>query len=296
MIKIAIQGHLIRGKEVIQILESLGGKNINDLFGTAKSYGHYYYINNCNIIAISQKHNLHNYKFYTLEEFKKAFPFKVGDKVRDASDNEIGTITNLIYINNKLFYNIDFVNSGQAFMLTKQLKLYKEMKEERNIILTLEKANEWYNKGGELKEIALQAYSEEELTKAELPKTWEEYCIKYPKQQYETYIGIFSTIESYNKISNRHPIQDKNVCRSEKSAAAHLALIQLEQLRDCYRQGDIPDFTKSISKYCIAKINKRIDVVKSSYISYFLSFTKKEIAEKFLTNFKPLIKIAEDYI
>lgn len=35
----------------------------------------------------------------------------------------------------------------------------------RNISLTPEKAHEWYNKGGELKEIALQAFTEEELKK-----------------------------------------------------------------------------------------------------------------------------------
>ena len=36
---------------------------------------------------------------------------------------------------------------------------------ERNITITLEKAREWYNSGySSLKEIALQAFSKEELT------------------------------------------------------------------------------------------------------------------------------------
>ena len=68
-------------------------------------------------------------------------------------------------------YNVDFVNSGQAFMPTEQLKFHKEMKEERNITLTLDKAKEWYKKGGDLKQVALQAFSEKELTKVDLPKT-----------------------------------------------------------------------------------------------------------------------------
>lgn len=294
MIKIAIQGHLIRGKEVIQILESLGGKNINDLFGTAESCGYYYHINNCNIIALSPKHDLHNYKFYTLEEFKKAFPFKVGDKVRDCSDNEIGIIFDLIDIDNKLMYNVDFVNSGQAFMSTNELKPYKEMKEERNIILTLKKANEWYNKGGELKEIALQAYSEEELSKIDLPKTWEEFCEKFPVKKSECWLGAQGTIYpiTIDTINRKY----KNWIPSKKSAEAHLALIQLEQLRDCYRQGDIPDFTNKDCKYCIVKDRDNIHVAHTYHINYFLSFTKKEVAEEYLANFKPLIKIAEDYI
>lgn len=35
--------------------------------------------------------------------------------------------------------------------------------EKRNVSITLEKAKEWYNKSGKLKEVALQAYKEEEL-------------------------------------------------------------------------------------------------------------------------------------
>lgn len=291
ILNIAIEGHLNRGNEVIQILENLGGKNCNNLNG--RNIDNYYYINSNKDIDCIYKTLLFTYKLYTLEEFETEFPFKIGDKVRDASDNEIGTITNLIDINNRLYYNVDFINSGQAFMLTNELKPYKEMKKERNITLTLDKAKEWYKKGGELKEIALQAYLEKELTKIELPKSWEEFCKKYKIEKEESYINSESKIMSFNTTSKR--IWD-HICPSKQSAEAHLALIQLEQLRDCYRQGDIPDFTKSISKYCIAKINKRIDVVESSYTSYFLSFTKKEVAEEYLTNFKPLIKIAEDYI
>lgn len=38
--------------------------------------------------------------------------------------------------------------------------------ESRNISLTLEKAREWYNSGSaDLREVALQAYTEEELKK-----------------------------------------------------------------------------------------------------------------------------------
>ena len=45
--KIAIQGHPTRGHEVIQILESLGGKNVKGLMGTFESF---YYINDKNEI------------------------------------------------------------------------------------------------------------------------------------------------------------------------------------------------------------------------------------------------------
>lgn len=51
--------------------------------------------------------------------------------------------------------------------------------EQRNIILTLEKAREWYNSGSaDLKEVALQAYTKEELTTPKFTdiKTFEDAC------------------------------------------------------------------------------------------------------------------------
>lgn len=289
MNKIAIQGHPTRGKEVIQILESLGGKNINKFIGTFKSF---YFIDDKNEINDDLKENFPpNYKFYTLEEFEEEFPFKIGDKVITTLGH-IGTIINIEDNKYEVFFKID-----SALVNPKRLKPYKEMKEERNITLTLDKAKEWYKKGGELREVALQAYSKEELTKVELPKTWEEFCENYPKCSEEAFFNQGSFIYQQNTKNFRHVDIDKNVCPSKKSAEAHLALIQLEQLRDCYRQGDIPDFNDdNTKKYCIVKIKNDICVKTTYNTSSFLTFTKKEVAEEFLVNFEPLIKIAEDYI
>ena len=55
----------------------------------------------------------------------------------------------------------------------KNILIYNEMNT-RTITLTLDKAKEWYKKGGELREIALQAFNINELI--EYPKTYEE-CI-----------------------------------------------------------------------------------------------------------------------
>jgi hypothetical protein len=167
---------------------------------------------------------------------------------------------------------------------------------ERAIMLSLEKAKEFYAKGGEFRDLALGAYTEEELTKKELPKTWEEFCNNYPKQKHETYIGIFSTIELYDKISDRHHIQDKNVCPSQKSAEAHLAMIQLEQLRDCYRQGWTPDYDDDAPKYFIYIDCEGINVDTIYCESRFLTFQDKETAIKFSTRFPDLIKKAGDLI
>ena len=55
--------------------------------------------------------------------------------------------------------------------------------EERNVKISLDKAREWYNKGGELKEIALSAFTENEITLSALPNTWEDFCNMYPIEE-----------------------------------------------------------------------------------------------------------------
>lgn len=63
MIKIAIHGHPTRGKEVIQILESLGGKNKIGLNGSSATL---YYIDKGEIR--NTYYLTTDYKIYTLEE------------------------------------------------------------------------------------------------------------------------------------------------------------------------------------------------------------------------------------
>lgn len=163
MVKIAIQGHPTRGNDIIQILEDLGGKNKQGQCGD--DCCSYYYIGHDNIIYKTYT-KWPDFKYYTLEEFEKEFPFKIGDKVIDCNDDEVGTIIGFINHYSKLRCIVDFIHSGRYYMPTETLKLYKEM-EQRTITFTLNKAKEWYKKGGEFKEVVLQVYSEEELNTKE---------------------------------------------------------------------------------------------------------------------------------
>ena len=289
--EIAIKGHALRGKEVIQILESLGGKNIEGLKGTCETF---YYINNRNEIDDNHKSNfLPDYKLYTLEEFEKEFPFKIEDKVKYISS--IGIIKEYCYINNEPAYKVKSTELGIIVtMPVKILKPYKEM--ERNITLTIDKAKEWYKKGGELKEIALQAFSEKELTRVELPKTWEEFCTNYPMKNGECYINSCCDVAMTSEcVEGRDIEMDRNVCPSQKSAEAHLAMIQLEQLRNCW-WGDWKPIWGISQKWCIRLFNGIPSVGITTNISKFLTFPTKEMAEEFLKCFKDLIEKAGDLI
>lgn len=168
--------------------------------------------------------------------------------------------------------------------------------EDRIVTLSLDKAKEWYKKGGELKEVALQAYTKEELKKVMLPKTWDEFCENYPTGKEEYFINGWSEIKPFYENYTRCSSVDKNSLPSYEAAKAHLALMQLHQLRDCYRQGWAPDFTDDTLKHVICLIGG-IPIVTTIYgTSNFLSFQTKKLAEEFLNNFKELIIEAGDLI
>ena len=281
--KIAIQGHPTRGKEIISLLESFGSIK-STLEGDGEIYT--YYIDKNNVIRYDYAPK--DYKVYTLEEFETQFPFKVGDKIKHITS--IGIIKEYCYINNEPAYKVESMELGIiATIPAKILEPYKEM-EERNITLTLDKAKEWYKKGGELKEIALQAFTEKELTKLDLPKTWEEFCENYPVQTKECWLSGRGMIEQPACSGSR---RYKNWIPSRKSAEAHLAMIQLEQLRDCWRQGWKP--TRGESYYVIKLGFKGLDIYRFCTVE-FLSFPTKEMAEEFLKCFRDLIEKAGDLI
>ena len=271
--KIAIQGHPFRGKEIIKILESLGGENDCPLTGTDKSC--YYYIDvNDKKIRCHDIVYINSCKKYTLEKFEKEFPFKIGDLCIYSSDiiqdNIIIKILGMTISDNCIMYELGHkdTTNKHSFIYRKSntLKLYKEMKEERNITLTIDKAKEWYKKGGDLKEVALQAFSEQELNP--LPKSWEELC----KQNNPT-------------ASWRYNIPIK-----------YEALFKLEQLRDCWRQGWKPDYTKTYKKFRIKKLGTEYITDWSTGLSDFLVFQTEEIAKEFLEYFRDLIEQAGDLI
>ena len=157
--------------------------------------------------------------------------------------------------------------------------------ETRNVKLTLEQAKEFYKKGGDLRTIALTAFTEGEL--CPLPRSWEEFCLSHKKKDGEVFIGRYSGIEVRVGDGDRCDRTDRNVLPSEEAGKAHLALMQLHQLRDCYRQGWVPDWDDlNQEKYCIVAIGERqCKTIKCARAKHFLSFQSQELAGKFLQCF-----------
>ena len=123
-----------------------------------------------------------------------------------------------------------------------------------------------------------------------LPKTWGEFCEKYPINNEEVMLDAYSVIIPLVANRKRCPSTDKNILPDYSAAKAHLALMQLHQLRNCYR-GDI----FSVYCYSIVRISPGHFMITRA-TDRFLSFPTEEMAKEFLTNFKDLIEEAGDLI
>ena len=208
---------------------------------------------------------------------------KINDKVIqiDRPEFGIGVVLGITH-DPEALYSVDFPFL-RCTRRRHQLKLYKEMKEERNITLTLEKAKELYKKGGELREIALQAFNEKELNP--LPRCWEEVCINYSIKNGECWVGATDC------SCNQNTRIFKNWTPSEQSAEAHLAMMQLEQLRDCYNNS-----CNDTNRIAIINNNGNIELYVDPPFNCFLTFKNHLLAREFFSNFKEIIEIAKELI
>ena len=142
-------------------------------------------------------------------------------------------------------------------------------------------------------------YNEEtqkvEIVRMELPKTWEEYCKQNPIVDWEYFINERSEIGEIRK-REKNPETDKSTIQTKDMAEAFIALMQLVQLRDCYRQGWTPNWSQPYKRYCIYCEYNRVFPFDNTFNSRVLSFQSKEIRDEFLKNFKDLIEQAKELI
>ena len=158
--------------------------------------------------------------------------------------------------------------------------------ETREIKITLETARRMYEQGGEFREMALGAFTVNELIGGRLPKTWEEYCIMKGDEG-----------EKINAALNFAYVSVRKAFADYHDAEKHIAQMKLHLLRDEYRNGWKPDLTNIIEiKSCISNVKNELKVMNYSSVNSFLSFKSDDIAEEFINNFRELIEEAGDLI
>lgn len=134
--------------------------------------------------------------------------------------------------------------------------------------------------------------------KKELPKTWEEFCEHNPIGELEYFSTDCSDSMQAGGCGEPRDLEtDRNVLPSKQAAEAHLALMQLHQLRDAWREGWLPDWNNdNQGKYAITKVRSEYEVYEYKVSSVFLSFQDEKRADEFKDCFIDLIKIAGDLI
>lgn len=134
--------------------------------------------------------------------------------------------------------------------------------------------------------------------KKELPKTWEEFCERNPIGELEYFsTDCCDSMQAGGGGEPRDLETDRNVLPNKQAAEAHLALMQLHQLRDAWREGWLPDWNNNNQgKYVITKLRSEYEVHKYNVSSFFLSFQDEKRADEFKDCFIDLIKIAGDLI
>lgn len=135
------------------------------------------------------------------------------------------------------------------------------------------------------KKIELSNETVRKIKKIMLPKSWEElvsvegYCVDD-----NSVVNVTDLVQAKSWNSNIFP--------TEELAWASVAVAQLAQLREVYRDGWEPDWTTDQKKYCIFFEEGFIVTRTLNYLNQFLSFQTQEIRNQFLYNFKDLIEEA----
>lgn len=135
-----------------------------------------------------------------------------------------------------------------------------------------------------------------EMVGIELPKTWEEFCENNPIRWGETIIYNNGKEIMALGVGDNRDSSIKNILPNKATAEAFLALMQLIQLRDCYRQGWKPDWKNNENKFVIEIIDGEITTYWDNRRSRTLSFQSIEVRDKFFENFSDLIEKAKELI
>lgn len=301
MSKIAIKGHPTRGKEVIELLEMLGGVDWHGFSGNRLDS--VYYISDSKSISFDDTYDIvfedgiKEFITFTIEEFLEKFPYKVGDKVNSPCKGCIKTITSMEWdtCRNNVTYKLDnriYTNIDQLKVVN-DLQSYKEE--------TMEEVD---------KAMAPNLVGEDYSGKRfgyKIPNGYEFDCIKnneiilkpkqpkYPISYKEccTYLGLQHCGLTIDLPFNYSPL--------------FISLAQLYICRNAYWKiaGDEMDLgkpwepdwknTKNV-KYAITLFD---DIITKMYLrneNVILAFPTEEMRDAFYENFKDLIECCKELL
>lgn len=303
--KLAIKGHSTRGKEVIELLEMLGGSNIHNFTG-CNDYAYYVIDGRHNIIrgseCISDNEDIQH---FTIEEFWEKYPIKIGDEVKDLKTDKIAEVYKMYWSenNNCIYYDIKYSNNCGCQRRLMDLKPTNDVDNVHSIsecktigqgTYAIKIADGYkFDSIDENGNIIVKAFKPE-LT---YPTTYKKCCdvlhiLPYYNLWYHTYEPGYAEFTTSNELLS---IQDKLnilgkllICRGAywKIAGKQMGLDKPWE----------PDWNDSKPKYTIVVIENKLVVHYALSQNYILAFPTEEIRDAFYKNFGYLIEQCKELL
>lgn len=295
MAQLAMQGHATRGKEVIEILEMLGGKNIYKLDGKKDLW---YILSNATIEYATY---LFQEQVYTLDEFEAMFPYKIGDKIIHSDYESPLEIVGMKWENDSIKYEV-YTNDYGYWYSVDELQPCKEETMDRKYNV------EEYLKVWEETEKGLEVVVNDRFELKE--DNGKFYIIKkqpqYPKT-YEESCDVLGTYPIYNNpnlcICEWHPeTRERHEYYSKLANLSQELIVFMKLLicRDAYWKiaGDWkPDWEDETDiYYTISYDDVNIKCYNNTDVYSKLAFPTEEMRDAFYGNFKELIETCKEFL
>ena len=311
--KFAIKGHSTRGKEVIELLKMLGGRD-SGYGGLGVQY--YYYISQFgNIEGSSDPYEFNTYIVFTLEEFLEKYPFKVGDKVEVCGTNNVFTIGNMIWEDE--LCTVHYANMEDfEYYTAKELKLYKETNMNENKFGTAVNPVESKSNAVGLKDDKINVDAIFSFNHTMRPEVNADgmLCYKIP-DGYESF-SIQEGMIILKPLKPKYPKTYEECCKiTEDVADASLTCFACNLLnnfqklllcRNAYwkiagEQMGLdkpwePDWNNSTSKYTIVVIGNDLVEHYTFLHNCILAFPTEEMRDTFYEYFKDLIEQCKELL
>lgn len=324
--KLAIKGHPTRGKEVIELLEMMGGNSIYDYWKGDQEHLRYFINKQGNIDNGYLMDNHNNYKGFTLEGFLKKYPFKVGDKVFLYDnitegyvtgmkwDEDKGTVKYCVYTSSECWCDVKELLKWNANDCKDRMEEIKSKREYNELRMPLDDDDKLATEAtimgkkilppngylvGKITQIDNGMLVEYVKKKPVYPKTYKGCCDillipPYYNLKYHTYEHCYNEYATSNTLLS---LQDKLntlgkliICRDAywKIAGEQMGLDKPWE----------PDFTNDEERYGIYTTSNKVvkDFCGVGNVNIILTFPTEEMRDTFYENFKDLIGQCKEWL
>lgn len=301
--KLAIKGHPTRGKEVIELLEMMGG--VNWMGSLGNTVNRIYYISESKSISfddISLK-LIDEYEIFTLEEFWEKYPIKIGDEVTDLKTDKIAEVYKMHWGENNgcIYYDIKYPNNCGCQRRLMYLK-------PANVVDDVHSISECKTIGQGTYAIKIaDGYKFDSIDEngniivksieIKYPTTYKECCDvlhipPYYNLWYHTYEPGYAEFTTSNELLS---IQDKLnllgkllICRNAywKIAGEEMGLGKPWE----------PNWNEETDKFTISNKCNKIYLNNTAWYAEVLSFPTAEMRDAFYKNFKELIEKCKELL